>query len=103
MGLSSNSPVVLTVVTSGQSFARSFSVKVGDVFVFVFSYICKLVLALGQAGVHYVLEKTSDISDSPHFHIFLLQVTQIDCYSLAKGDIAYHKRYELYIYNSKGV
>ena len=58
MGLSSNSPVVLTVVTSGQSFARSFSVKVGDVFVFVFSYICKLVLALGQAGVHYVLEKT---------------------------------------------
>ena len=28
MGLSSNSPVVLTVVTSGQSFARSFSVKV---------------------------------------------------------------------------
>ena len=58
MGLSSNSPVVLTVVTSGQSFARSFSVKVGDVFVFVFSFICKLALALGQARAHYVLEKT---------------------------------------------
>ena len=60
MGLSSNSPVVLTVVTSGQSFARSFSVKVGHVFVFVFvfSLCCKFALALGQAGVHYVLEKT---------------------------------------------
>ena len=57
MGLSSNSPVVLTVVTSGQSFARSFSVKVGHVFVFVFSLCCKFALALGQAGVHYVLEK----------------------------------------------
>merc|ERR1712223_1641908 len=31
MGLSSNSPVVLTVVTSGQSFARSFSVKVTQI------------------------------------------------------------------------
>ena len=28
MGLSNNSPVVLTVVTSGASFSRSFSVKV---------------------------------------------------------------------------
>lgn len=31
MGLSSNSPVVLTVVTSGQSFSRSFSVKVTQI------------------------------------------------------------------------
>ena len=39
MGLSSNSPVVLTVVTSGQSFARSFSVKVGiSVFGFGFGF-----------------------------------------------------------------
>ena len=28
MGLSTNNPVVITVVTSGQSFARSFSVKI---------------------------------------------------------------------------
>ena len=31
MGLSSNSPVVLTVVTAGNSFARSFSVKVTQI------------------------------------------------------------------------
>ena len=31
MGLSTNSPVVLTVVTSGASFARSFSVKVTQI------------------------------------------------------------------------
>ena len=201
MGLSSNSPVVLTVVTSGQSFARSFSVKVGHVFVFVFvfSLCCKFALALGQAGVHYVLEKTRPgekyflkitlthkpwlvqgswwegkgsifctksimqssltfrdpwfsqrmlhdsfqgwnpktqrlgffkesafLKESIHFNsfqeslflwerflelaifltgltfmFFFLQVTQIDCYSLAKGDIAYHKRYELYTFESE--
>ena len=28
MGLSSNSPVVLTTVTSGQSFERSFSIQI---------------------------------------------------------------------------
>ena len=32
---------------------------------------------------------------------FSHQVTQIDCYSLAKGDIAYDKRYELYIFQRK--
>ena len=31
MGISSNSPVVLTTVTSGQSFERSFSVKVTQI------------------------------------------------------------------------
>ena len=31
MGLSSNSPIVLTAVTSGQSFERSFSVKVTQI------------------------------------------------------------------------
>ena len=31
MGLSSNSPIVLTTVTSGQSFERSFSVKVTQI------------------------------------------------------------------------
>ena len=31
MGLSSNSPIVLTVVTSGQSFDRSFSIKVTQI------------------------------------------------------------------------
>ena len=31
MGLNNNSPVVLTVVTSGVSFARSFSVKVTQI------------------------------------------------------------------------
>ena len=31
MGLSSNSPIVLTVVTSGSSFERSFSVKVTQI------------------------------------------------------------------------
>ena len=31
MGLASNSPIVLTVVTSGQSFERSFSVQVTQV------------------------------------------------------------------------
>ena len=31
MGLSTNSPVIITVVTSGQSFARSFSVKVSQI------------------------------------------------------------------------
>ena len=31
MGLNNNSPVVLTVVTSGTSFARSFSVKVTQI------------------------------------------------------------------------
>ena len=45
MGLSSNSPVVLTVVTSGQSFARSFSVKVG-ISVNICIYICFLYLYL---------------------------------------------------------
>ena len=35
------------------------------------------------------------------FMFFFLQVTQIDCYSLAKGDIAYHKRYELYTFESE--
>ena len=40
MGLSSNSPVVLTVVTSGQSFARSFSVKVGRSLCICVSYLC---------------------------------------------------------------
>ena len=43
----------------------------------------------------------SDISDRPYFYVFFLQVTQIDCYSLAKGDIAYHKRYELYTFESE--
>ena len=31
MGLSSSSPVVLTVVTAGNSFARSFSIKVTQI------------------------------------------------------------------------
>ena len=31
MGLSSNSPIVLTTVTSGQSFERSFSIKVTQI------------------------------------------------------------------------
>ena len=31
MGLSTNSPVVLTVVTAGNSFARSFSIKVSQI------------------------------------------------------------------------
>ena len=31
MGLSSNNPVVLTVVTAGPSFSRSFSVKITQV------------------------------------------------------------------------
>ena len=31
MGLSSNSPVVLTTVTSGQSFERSFSIQISQI------------------------------------------------------------------------
>ena len=31
MGLSSNSPVVLTVVTAGASYSRSFSIKVTQI------------------------------------------------------------------------
>ena len=31
MGLSTNSPAIITVVTSGQSFQRSFSVKVSQI------------------------------------------------------------------------
>ena len=31
MGLSTNSPIVLTVVTAGPSFARSFSIKVSQI------------------------------------------------------------------------
>ena len=50
MGLSSNSPVVLTVVTSGQSFARSFSVKVGlsvciSICISVCAGVCKVILS----------------------------------------------------------
>ena len=61
MGLSSNSPVVLTVVTSGQSFARSFSVKVRIcvcvcicIFVYTCIFVCICVcvckVILGQGG-----------------------------------------------------
>ena len=47
MGLSSNSPVVLTVVTSGQSFARSFSVKVGrSLCICVCFWICVCIFSL---------------------------------------------------------
>ena len=31
MGLSSNNPVVLTVVTAGQSFSRTFSIKITQI------------------------------------------------------------------------